>query len=68
MRGTGKDLIVVIALSDVVCNIGGEAQSLPCKGDTPDAAWRVKCFCFIKSEDVQVFCSFRGVFQCIEDL
>ena len=68
MRGTRENLIVIIALSDVVSNDGGEAQALPSQGDTPDAAWGVKCFCFIKSEDVQAFCTFRGVLQRVEDL
>jgi hypothetical protein len=58
VRGTGKDLIVIIALGDVVSNIGGETQALPSKGDSPDAAWGVKSFGFIKGEDVQVFCTF----------
>ena len=68
MRGTGKDLIVIIALSNVVSNIGGEAQALPGKGYTSDAAWGVEGFGFIEGEDVQVLCTFRGVFKCVEDL
>ena len=38
VRGTWEDVVIVIALSDIVGDVWGYAESLPIKGDTADAS------------------------------